>query len=284
MKYLELAITMNNKICISQNNIAAVVVVYHPVAGEVRQSIMSYINDVDHLYIIDNTPDSAINSHEFFGSTIMDNASYISMNGNAGVAAALNTAASKAIIKGYSFLLTMDQDTMFPSDALKNLFNAFNNMDNRLVGIISPTHVPVIPKNSGTDKQFNAIIEYNGAVMTSANILSLSAYNKVGNFIDDYFIDDIDHEFCFRLEDFDLKVATVKNIYVEHKVGNTEKRNFFNRKVFITNHNPLRLYYRTRNRLYTLKKHGLHNHKISGRPLLYEYLRLIVFDKICIIF
>ncbi|MCL5027439.1 MAG: glycosyltransferase [Bacteroidetes bacterium] len=91
--------------------IAGVTVLYQP-SEEVILNILSYLNQIDLLYIIDNSEEINIEIidriREYDRIKILDN------YGNVGIAAALNKAARKAIEDDYDFLLTMDQDTALP--------------------------------------------------------------------------------------------------------------------------------------------------------------------------
>ena len=83
--------------------LAGVVVWYHPNINDV-QNIFSYINDLDRLYIFDNSDNK--NNRKFVPDS--KKIKYISKKKNLGIATALNYAAKEAIREGYEFLLTMD--------------------------------------------------------------------------------------------------------------------------------------------------------------------------------
>ena len=90
--------------------VAATVILYNPDEISLLLNISSYINDVDKLYVIDNS-DFSLSSKivEYFLS--INHIEYINLGGNKGIAYALNYAAISAIKAGYDWLMTMDQDS-----------------------------------------------------------------------------------------------------------------------------------------------------------------------------
>jgi rhamnosyltransferase len=91
--------------------------------------------------------------------------------------------------------------------------------------------------------------------MTSGSMIRLSAYKKIGGFLEKFFIDYVDNEFCLRMILAGYYVMQLNSVTIYHKLGSTQRREFIYRKVFPTNHPPLRLYYRTRNRFYVYNKY-----------------------------
>ena len=87
------------------------------------------------------------------------------------------------------------------------------------------------------------------SVMTSGNLLNLVAFKKTGKFNEKYFIDYVDHEYCFRLQRKGFCIKIFKGSVLLHKLGNMEIKKFSGSTVCFTNHNYIRRYYMTRNRL-----------------------------------
>lgn len=223
--------------------ISGVVILYNP-SNEVINNIQTYIHQIDKLYVIDNSNFS--NGYLFDNLKYIEKIVYLPNYENLGVAKALNIGAKKAIEEGYEFLLTMDQDSSFDEDNLKSFFDKIDKLNN--FGIISPYHVvgnKIIPKD-------NKIIDVD-AVMTSGNILNLSAYKNVGGFLDELFIDYVDYEFCFRLKKNGYRILVDSSIILFHNLGNVKKKKFLFWDFYPTFHSATRMYYRTRNRFYVRK-------------------------------
>ena len=101
--------------------IAGVVVLYNPDDTYV-DNINSYIDDIDLLYVIDN-------SDKKHDTPKNKKIKYIFNDDNIGVAKALNDACNLAIKDNYKWILTMDQDTKFNKDVMKVMKEYIENND-----------------------------------------------------------------------------------------------------------------------------------------------------------
>lgn len=84
-----------------KNLIAGIIVLYNP-TEEVFENIQSYINDIDALYILDNTDTPTPNILE--GLRNIEKAKYFSMNGNKGLAYALDYGVKKRLMMASNML------------------------------------------------------------------------------------------------------------------------------------------------------------------------------------
>jgi len=223
------------------DSVAGIVVLYNP-DRSVIDNINSYINQIDHLFIVDNSEKPVTSIRDFFETN--QAATYVFNGGNLGVAAALNIGAKRAIEKGFSFLLTMDQDSKAPVSLVESLIKVAESRKD--VGIVSPLHSNKFGTHLKLDKGNYEVM----SVMTSGNLLSLDAYKKNGGFLDDFFIDYVDVEYCIRLNYNGFKVLRVNDVILEHNEANISQKNFFSRTYYPPNFQPFRLYYKTRNLLY----------------------------------
>lgn len=230
--------------------IEAAVVFYKP-TPEIANNINSYIDDVDKVYVIDNTP------NEDNSSILPKNKKikYICNKKNLGIAEALNIGAKNAIESGAEWLLTMDQDSTFHKGdvlkmkslliKLKNDKKTYNSYPYDKIGILSPFHV--IEQTKG---EVHEGIEEKLIVMTSGNLINLDAYKKINGFKSWMFIDCVDFDYCLNLVKNGYKVYQYNEIKLIHNLGETKKKKFFNKIVFVSNHNANRRYYIARNRKY----------------------------------
>jgi rhamnosyltransferase len=227
----------------THEQVAGVVVLYNPVIG-VLDNIRSYLPQIGRLYAIDNseTADPEIVRQLAAMPAVM----YRSNGGNRGVASALNSGAERALTDGYRYLLTMDQDSRAVSGMVSVLLECLSKLDSTQVGIISPDHVtkPGTRSVAGEDCRK---VQY---VMTSGNLLNLQAYQTVGAFNEDLFIDFVDVEYCLRLNAHGFSVFQAMNAHLEHQVGDLVGIKLGPFPLYITSHSPLRMYYKTRNRFY----------------------------------
>ncbi len=227
--------------------IAGGVTVFYPPI-ELLSNIQTYLNDVEVLYVIDNSPgvsDALIKEVQRIPSV-----RYITKGINIGSAAALNLIAKKAIDEGYELLLTMDQDSA-ASPGMVGLMLDYA-VRNPEVGVVSPfqseSHFPQTIPSVESERIVTA--------MTSGTLLCLEAFQKIGGYRDDWFIDYVDCEYCLRLQLNGYSIVRLNKAVLKHAVGTTTERRFLGKKVYPSNHRSERLFYRTRNRFYLRQLYG----------------------------
>jgi rhamnosyltransferase len=252
--------------------IAGVVVLYNP-DEKVRENILSYINHIGKLYVVDNTP----NKNNFQLLPKSKKITYIPNNKNLGIAASLNIGARGSIDDGYKWLLTMDQDSKFTDDNLSNMIEWLGKNHKKNTGLISPWHELSIGLNRATEE-----IEYPLTVMTSGNIISLEAYKKIGGFKEYLFIDCVDFDYCLNLIDHNYKVIRLNNVELKHKLGSIKIDKFLFRNITHTNHNHIRRYYMTRNSFIVGKMYKSKFPKFSKalmREIRHDIIKIIILEK-----
>jgi rhamnosyltransferase len=222
--------------------IAGIVTLYNPTDQDIK-NIDTYIDDIDRLYVIDNTEGKDNKSRIPSNEKIK----YIFKNENLGVATALNMGAKNAIEEGYKYLLTMDQDTTFKPGVMKKLKEVINNTDMSKIGIVTPWHHTKL-----IDKKPETETDDPHDVMTSGNILNLDIWQKIGGFKDWFFIDGIDIEYCMNLHKNGYKILRVNSVEIDHNLGDLFYKNIRGRLFLCTNHPPIRRYYIMRNYHYIL--------------------------------
>lgn len=231
--------------------IAAVVVLYNP-GVDVFNNILSYYDQVDRIIFVDNSETSSEWLYDkFFGDVkvlIINNES------NLGIATALNQGAQIALANKCTHLLTMDQDSCATPRMVDYLKKLFSDPELDRLAIAAPFHLTSIDRvPQGTVSPYVK----KDTVWTSGNLLSLDVYCDVGPFLEELFIDFVDHEYCLRLKRLGYDVAQSSGAILYHGFGNNLKAlYFFKKPIIITNHSPLRRYYITRNRLWVSKNYS----------------------------
>jgi len=230
-------------------NVAGVVVLYNP-EPVVVDNIQTYYASVEKLYVIDNTEHAAKEIIDEI-SRRLPNAEYIPFNENLGIAKALNEAATRAIQEGFEWILTMDQDSSASAGMVENLLKVTSKVKHTMVGIIAPQYIddPIPSASNG-----NAVEEALTTI-TSGNLLNLVAFSDVGPFREELFIDFVDIDYCLRLNLKGYKVLISNQVKLEHQLGSASCHSFFGRRLCTSNHNYIRRYYITRNRLAILKEY-----------------------------
>ncbi len=252
--------------------IAGIVTLYYPTL-EVKENILSYLDEIDQLYVVDNTPDQRNEKLLPIDKKIK----YFFQNGNIGVAKALNIGAKKAIEEGYEWLLTMDQDSRFSKNSVSKMKSYLQTTKEKKIGLITPWHVV----NTGIKKPKEKI-DYPFEVMTSGNIISLNAYQKVKGYKDWFFIDDIDIEYCMNLNLHGYKIIRLNEIELNHDLGAIEVKRLFNRNFVCSNHNYIRRYYMVRNTFYLCDQYETYYKdycRFLKRGLRGQLQNIILFEK-----
>jgi rhamnosyltransferase len=235
--------------------IAGVTILYHPTA-DVIANITSYLPALDILYIIDNSD----NYDTIIIDSVkkLDKISYKSLKGNNGVAKALNVAAEMAIAGGHQWLLTMDQDSMFTQNGLAHYMDCDNTLsDQQNIALFSPTHVNINSEDRIKDSNDGCRFTLPLKVMTSGNLMNLAVYKEIGKFDEALFVDEVDHEYCYRAHINSKTVVQFDSAELVHSLGNMRRAGhlglFFKRQRSV--YAPIRFYYLFRNYLYVRGKY-----------------------------
>ena len=233
----------------------------------VLENIKTYQNFVDEVILIDNS-----DSREYFEKykEFLKQYTYISMNGNVGIAKALNCGLNYSKEKGYNWTLTMDQDTYLENDIIEQYKKVIKqNYDEKIV-ILSP----VYKFDRVKTKKFEGVKEVN-YVMQSANLVNLKNFFEIGKFKEEFFIDMVDYEYCLRAVKKGYKIISCGQIQVIHSPGITRQTKIL--KIKYGYCNKYRIYYQARNLLWTIKEYkNIHMLFI----LIYKLLKIILlFDN-----
>jgi rhamnosyltransferase len=261
--------------------IAAVVVLYNP-DNSVFDNIQSYAYQVDKLIVVDNSTSYNLKLITRLRDTFF-NVEYINNDGNLGIATALNIGCLKAIEYEFEWVLTMDQDSRFLNfEHYKRCLYSLDNTDN--VALLAGNTMWNSKDYSYQMPTFD--YEERFLVITSANLLNLSLFEKIGRFDDKLFIDMVDHDYCIRVQKNSYKIYYFKDVIVEHRLGS-----LFSRKNLITRrvrnkieHNYQRVYYITRNSLYLWKKYGqkfpkeFNIFKILNTLFIHEIVKITIYE------
>lgn len=220
--------------------IVACVVLFQP-SRENINNVLEYAPLFDRVYAMDNSdrPDEVL-LKDFCSSNI----SVISMGGNQGIAKALRLGVENAIADNADFCLTMDQDSAFPVERIQEIKEYLTRPDIDDYGIIG--------LNINSDDKEKRLVS-SKLLPTSGNFINLRNYKNIGGFRDELFIDSVDYDLNHQFYMAGKKLAYINDISLRHTVGNPVKRRFFFKTVLVSNHSPLRCYYRFRNNYYLYK-------------------------------
>ncbi len=227
----------------------AVMVTYYPDL-EVKRRILNCLPQIDQLIIVDNTPEAEPELLEI--ASVSPQLHIVSNRSNLGIAEALNQGIRLASDWGYKWVLTLDQDSEVAEGLLESLLAvASSGLAN--IGVIGANYRDIRSGRSLADDGEVGEYEERTTVITSGSLINVEQFEKVGGFRADYFIDQVDHEYCLRIRRFGAKVLLSKKILMEHCVGEAGGVHV---PIIgaLPEHSALRRYYMARNSVVTIKE------------------------------
>lgn len=235
------------------HSVCAVIVTHKPDEG-LPLRIERIAHQVGHVIIVDNkSPESCLKTlneiRAYKGTQVIVN------DQNIGLAKASNSAVELARKLRYAWILVLDQDSIPDGTMVEELLSAYEDYPNKAqIGLIAANP---IDGTTGYGPYDNAcrgtrLIEQK-VVIASGSLLSVQAYNKVGPFREDFFIDGIDQEYCLRLRHNGYRVFTACRARLTHNLGRPVIHKFLWRNFVPTNHSHIRRYYMARNKILIAK-------------------------------
>lgn len=249
------------------------IVTFDPDAGRLKQNIDTISGQVDAVLIIDN---GSANLSEFEAFNV-PNLIIIKNESNKGIAYALNQMMEWAYKNNYSWVITLDQDSVCPP----NYIDAAKPYMKRNIGQIAPV---LYESNSKKycymdDKPNGKHVQYVHKSITSASITSVEAWKKLGGFDNDLFIDYVDFDYSLRLRMNGYKILRLNNVALDQQLGTSIIHKVGPLSIRVSNHSAFRKYYICRNITIFIRKY-----KLRSRPhrellrLCKVFLFLILFE------
>ena len=104
---------------------------------------------------------------------------------------------------------------------------------------------------------------------------NLNIWKQLNGFDELLFIDGVDRDYCIRANKSGYRVLLVKDVQLEHQLGDMRCKNIFGKTIHVTYHTPMRKYYMTRNVIYLDKKLSEHRSIIYVSKLI---MKTIVYE------
>lgn len=217
-----------------------IVILYYP-DEEVKQNILSYLTHLDKLILWENTP-LPDRKDLLFDPLTEQKIIRRDQGKNVGMGVPLNSAVRYGWENGYTHLLTMDQDSCFETGMFRTFLQS--------ICLLEEGNRASFSANTHPYEASQPESEEIDICITSGTIYKLSVFEEVGLFREDFFIDGIDTEFCFRLRKYGKKAIRVNTVYMHHVLGKVTVTPFLWGKLISPNYPARRTYYLVRNTLY----------------------------------
>ncbi len=226
--------------------IAGIVILYNPDEQQTFQNISTYSKYLDKLYLFDNSKkENAFlkENAEKFNTKVI----YTHDGENKGIASRLNHATDLAMDDGFTWLLTMDQDSSFEECGFAKYLEYFANYKKEDVAVFGVNFLKDIFPVTDIPVQVLSTI-------TSGSLVNLNLHKIIGKYNEDLFIDLVDAEYCYRADALNYKIIQFRNIILIHHIGYIQYgRSLKNFKLTPrVLHSPIRIYYIVRNSFYLL--------------------------------
>lgn len=249
-------------------HIIAGIVTYNPDIKRLKENIEAIYPQVNTVLIIDNGSKAydeiEILENRYSNLIILHNDS------NLGIAKALNQIGDFANSNGYDLFLTLDQDSI-----------ADNNLVAELKSVILDDSIgmtcPYI--NRKNDYVFNNRVSSVYSCITSGSLIKTKVWKSINGFWEYLFIDEVDHEFCYRLRANGYKILRTEKTSITHIIGTPSAKKFMGHEFHPTNHSAFRRYYITRNCVLMKKLYPNELHPFKNRYLM--LLRIFISTIIC---
>jgi rhamnosyltransferase len=241
----------------ARGQVCAVVVTYHP-DQQFPARLRRIVPQVGTTFIVDNGSSDA-GMQMLRGAAAGAAATLVCNFENLGIATALNIGARRAVAEGFAWALLLDQDTEVDHDMVESLLATHASFpDGDRVAIVGTrfrdtTGHSIEPIRLEARGELWEEVE---SAITSGSLLSLRAYSAIAPFRDEFFIDYVDTEFCFRARAAGYRVIQTRRPLMSHTIGAPTSHKLPWTTKWTTNHSPDRRYYIARNNTVLLREYG----------------------------
>jgi rhamnosyltransferase len=239
-----------------RQDVCAILVTYHP-DPEFPERLSRVCAQVGATIVVDNGS-SAAELDMLQTSSGNLSTTLIANRDNLGVARALNIGVARATTLGFGWVLLLDQDSVVDDDMVRTLCAIHASYPEReRLAVIGAGF-----RDGNSRAAAAQIHEPRGqwdeveSVITSGSMLPLSVYRDIGPFRDDFFIDYVDIEYCYRARAKGYRVIKTRQALMSHAIGLPTQHRLLWVRYQATNHSPDRRYYIARNDTVLLRAYG----------------------------
>lgn len=225
-------------------------VTYHPTA-DMLEHLRTVLSEVQALVVVDNgSSASELEALKRLGTHFL----LIENGTNMGIAEALNRGILWAKKQGFPWVLLMDQDSRMHKGFVEAMFKTWLSHPCReKIATIHPLYVhpelgvwPHAPRSRDGSYIW---------CMTSGSLMPVWAFDQIGCFASDFFIDWVDIEYCFRIRKTGYLLAEASEAILVHAPGQSVPASVLGLRFWPSHHSAVRRYYMSRNRIVVFRKY-----------------------------
>jgi rhamnosyltransferase len=262
------------------DTVCAVIVSHHPDPG-LADRVERIAKQVGQTVIVDNgSSESCVARLRGIANQL--GAHLILNPDNEGLASALNTGARWAIDRGFRWILTLDQDTTVLPEMVNSLLKiASQYAAPERLAVVGSNYLQKENGKLGLELTVpgGALFKETRTALTSGSLVSLDAFQIVGGFREDFFVDCVDHEYCLRARAHGFRILVSSRALMRHGIGQLKEHRLLWKTVGTSNHPPNRQYFLARNSFVLAREYiGKEPRWILG--YLWAWIRLVV--RVCL--
>lgn len=264
-----------------KKDIIGVVIIYKFEIDNLIDNINQYLFSIDKLVIWQNSLLSDYDKEKLSNIKYSNKIEILGNGENKGISFAINTVINK-YNQEYEFLMTMDQDSYWINiaDYIENIKQI--DKENALQ-IYGPNIIPMHSFKSETYKvDEEAAISYVDHVITSGAVYKMDIFKFIGNMKEDFFIDAIDEEICYRAQKNNINTIKINKGVLLQTFGEPHKYRLLFKEVTYNKYSAERLYYIVRNHIRLVREYNFSIRK--SWLLIYSYvirpiIMIVLFDE-----
>lgn len=248
--------------------INAVIVLYNP-KDEFLSKYQEMSSFFDEVYFVDNSTN--VNNNLVSELKKIKNVKYNSLGENKGISYALDAGLKSAIISNPDYVLTLDQDSVYPTNRHEEVKKILQKYIDSQYGIITI--------NFNSEETTLDVREVPWWI-TSGNFINVKAYKSLPEgFNVDLFIDGVDQDFCYKMNKGGYKVGLIPGISLIHQIGNPEVHHILWKKIYTFNYPTFRYYYLFRNFYYLHKQDKKFYRKEFIKIKYFQTFKILFYEK-----
>jgi rhamnosyltransferase len=242
----------------------SLVVLYGP-TGEHVENVVQMRLFCDIVVAVDNTPEPEPELHR----RLEANGIHVVVNANrGGIAGAFNCGMEYLLQQQVDLLFTFDQDSVVSEDFFPKMIVAAEQISPapfligpKIFDINVNRYIPLLTMRRWGVSLAPVSDENHGllpcsSMISSGSVMSASTFLLLGPFREDYFIDQVDTEYCLRAHRAGVSLFINTALTMKHEIGKRIDRHFGTFRFIQWNYIPVRQYYSARNCVHLARQYG----------------------------